>query len=1023
MCKRMRRALIFFGLIIYSICLNAQIPSTQGTEFWLTFMWNYQNSATTRLILSAKNATTGTVSNPNTSWSTNFSIPAHGRVEVTIPNAQCYITSTEQILNKGILVQANDTISVYAANYYAYTFDATNVLPIQALGDEHIIATYNGMYSGSEFAIVATQNNTVIDITPSVATQGGHSANSTFTITLNRGQVYQVISSSATGDLSKSKVMARDCKKIAVFAGCRCTNIPNGCPYCDHIVEQTWPVFSWGKEFVVTGSLTRSQDRVRITASVNGTQVYRNGSLLTTLNAGNSYELTMTSSTPAIYISATQPVCVYLYIVGSSCGGSNGDPSSVWISPVEQRIQEVTFGTFSPGQTLKQYINVITPTAGKNSARLDGNSISSQFSTVPGNTTYSYARILISHGTHTITCDSGVVAHIYGLGTDESYAYSAGSSAANLKSKMFVNDVSSVDISALQEYCYGDSIFFKANVQMAYDSIIWEFGDGTIAGGDSIHHLYPTYGIYLVNMIIDRRSTNNKCGGFDTISTIVRILQNDTIIKDTICAGLQYNSNGFSLLSNNDTTISKKFATVWGCDSIVTLQLTVNPVYNINLTDKICQGDLYSKNGFTVDSKDSASGTYTYTQNLLTANGCDSTIVLSLTINPSYDIEIYDTTCQDLLPYTMYDFNVSLSGTYTKNLLTSKGCDSTVTLHLHVHPSKVTKLSASICQGSAYTLNGFNESTTGIFVQHLNTIHGCDSTVYLDLQVYPIDPIHIPVSICQGDSYQANNFSVSGYTPGHFSYTNYDISSIGCDSTTILDVTVLPLPQPNLGHDITICNSNQFPIVLNAGQFNDYHWSTGDTTQFISAYEEGTYAVTVGSGVGCTATDMIEIADKHLEVTIEQGIDFCEGYVTTLTAITDAPNILWSNGETDNTITIHDNGSYTVNVSNDHCSSTAHINIAECPFEIYVPNTFSPYVQDGINDFFSISGNTESIAQFKIYIYDRWGKLVFESDDVNFKWDGKVDGAYIPNHTFSWVIKLATTRNKKQVLKGHVNVL
>lgn len=843
--------------------LSAQIPTTQGVEFWLTFMYNNQSTATTNLILSAKNATTGTVSNPNMGWSTNFSIPAQGRVEVAIPNSYCYVTSSEYIENQGILVQASDTISCYAANYYAFTFDATNILPTPALGDEHLISTYDGVYGGSEFAIVATQNGTVVDITPSVYTKGGHSANTTFSVTLNRGQVYQVISSSETGDLSGSKVVARDCKKIAVFSGCRCTNIPYGCGYCDHIVDQTWPVYSWGKEFVVTESLTRSSDRVRVTASVNNTQVYRDGYLLTTLNAGKSYEFTITSSEKVTYISASQPVAVYLYIIGSACGGSNGDPSMVWISPIEQRIQEVTFGTFSPGQTLTQYVNIITPTLGLPSMTLDGTNIAGQFSTVPYAPQYSYARLSVVHGTHTLQCDSGVVAHIYGLGTDESYAYSAGSSAANLKSKLYVNDVSSVEISALQEYCYGDTVYFKGNVQMAYDSIIWEFGDGDSEVGDSCAHLYPTYGIYEVNMIIDRRSTSNNCGGFDTISSIVKILKNDTTIHESICYGFSYEDNGFSIVGTHDTLITQVFSTVWGCDSVI----------------------------------------------------------------------------------------------------------------------------------------------------------------HLDLKVFPIDPIHIPATICLNETYDQNNFNVTGDQLGFYTYTHYDKSSWGCDSITILDLTVVPIPEPHLGNDIVICNTNKYPVILTPGVFDHYVWSTGDTTPSISVYNVGYYTVTVSSSNGCTRSDDVEISEHPVDVEIVQGPDFCDDFVTTLTAETNASTIKWSTGETEEQITTHKSGGYTVTVSNGYCQSTAHINIDECPFNIYLPNTITPYVGDGMNDYFSLAGNKNFIQDFAIYIYDRWEKLVFQSNDIEFKWDGTVEGKIIPNQTFSYVIRLSTLLNKKYVFKGHVNVL
>ncbi len=918
----MKKLHIFFLLcifIIFPFVSKSQIQSTEGVDFWTTFLYNHSSSSQTTLIISAQRACTGTIQNPNTGWSTTFSVPAQGRTQVTIPNAQAYCTSSATTDNKGIHITATDTISLYASNFIDYTFDATGVLPTPALGNEYIIQTYTGTFNGANIAMIATENGTTLDITPTEATPG-HPANVTFSITLNRGQVFQMITAS-NGDLSGTHIVSRDCKKFAVLGGCRCTQVPNGSAYCDHIVEQMWPISSWGKEFIVTNSLQRTRDRVRVTASTNGTQVYRDGSLITTLNARGTYEFEISSSQPAFYVHSTQPIATYLYYTGSTYGGGYGDPSSVWISPIEQRISKITFGTFQPGQTLTQYINIVCPTAGVPLMRLDGANIASAFSIVPGNPAYSYARRSISHATHTLEGDSGFVAHIYGLGHDESYAFSCGSSAANLVNKLFVNNVASVDIQANQEYCMNDTIVFRAQVETNYDGIRWEFGDGITDTGEVVTHVYPTYGYYTVYMIIDRRSSDNNCGGFDTISTFVRILQNETFIYDSVCAGFPYNANGLNIPSaQHDTAVTTIFPSFWGCDSVVHVNLYVSPIDPYPVYDDICIGKIYDENGF-----------------------------------------------------------------------------------------NITADSVGLITDTLYLTSSLN----------------CDSTVILYLNVYPIDPIPISATICVGETYTDNGFNIFGGNVGIIKDTLHLTSSIGCDSTVILTLQVAPLPTINLGRDIVLCHENDFPVRLDAGSgLALYEWSTGATSQTITVPEVGTYSVTVTSYDNCVNSDEITIDLHHVDVTISQDPeDFCISHSAVLTANTEAPNILWNTGETTPTIMITKHGSYYVTVTDGFCEASARIGIKECPFNVYWPNAFTPYLNDGTNDYFQLHGEIQNIKEFEIHIYDRWGQLVFKADNVHFKWDGKVYGAWIPNHVFSYVMHVTTILGKKEVYKGTITVL
>ena len=95
-------------------------------------------------------------------------------------------------------------------------------------------------------------------------------------------------------------------------------------------------------------------------------------------------------------------------------------------------------------------------------------------------------------------------------------------------------------------------------------------------------------------------------------------------------------------------------------------------------------------------------------------------------------------------------------------------------------------ITAAICQGSAYTENGFNVSEAGVYTQNLQTINGCDSTVTLTLTVNPVYSFTIDATINQGETYHGNGFEVSEAG----TYTQNLQTVNGCDSVIVLNLTV-----------------------------------------------------------------------------------------------------------------------------------------------------------------------------------------------------------------------------------------
>lgn len=87
---------------------------------------------------------------------------------------------------------------------------------------------------------------------------------------------------------------------------------------------------------------------------------------------------------------------------------------------------------------------------------------------------------------------------------------------------------------------------------------------------------------------------------------------------------------------------------------------------------------------------------------------------------------------------------------------------------------------------------------------------------------------------------------------------------------------------------------------------------------------------------------------------------------------------------------------------------------------IYVPNSFTPN-GDGLNDYFFVQG--EAIQTFKMQVFNRWGDLVFESNDVNSGWDGRFGGALVPQGAYVYKLSASSVTGRRTTKEGTINVL
>ncbi|MBL8001738.1 MAG: hypothetical protein JNL05_07250, partial [Flavobacteriales bacterium] len=408
---------------------------TKGRTFWAGYMQNAYGAQELRLMIAGQSATSGTVSVPRTGWSTPFSVGANGVATVIVPVANEHIGS-EVISDKGILVQAQDSVTVTLASYQSFTTDAAQLLPLDALATTYRVQGYRGLsgfadFYKSELLVVATADDTEIEITPSVNTAGGRPAGVPFTITLDAGQSYQVQSALAALDVTGTTVRATaasgPCRPFAVFGGSMCANVPAGCPACDFIVEQMVPTDKWGMNFHTIPLAGVTSHTYRILADQPGTTVQIDGGAPIVLNAGQSH--LVNGATQPVCISADKPVSVAQLMEGFNCA-TGGDPSMIELVPDERITTNTVFQTVTSAQITQHGVSVVMPTAFSSTLLLDGAPVSAAlFQPFPACNGFSHAKVPVGIGTHRLTSANGFLAYAVGSGTGESYAYTLASKA------------------------------------------------------------------------------------------------------------------------------------------------------------------------------------------------------------------------------------------------------------------------------------------------------------------------------------------------------------------------------------------------------------------------------------------------------------------------------------------------------------------------------------------------------------------------------------------------------------------
>ncbi|MBC9932629.1 gliding motility-associated C-terminal domain-containing protein [Chitinophaga qingshengii] len=436
--------------------------SNRGTRFWVGYghhqFFTGDNSQQMVLYLNAKDSANVTVRVNGTSWVRTYHIPANKTITTEVMpkgGSNDARLLDEGWSDRGISIESDIPIVAYAHIYGSASSGATMLLPVGTYGYDYYALTSRQNYSTdtySWFYVMADYDNTTVEITPSVPTLTGRPANQTFTVTLNKGEVYQVLGALQSGsegyDVSGSHVRSivnsdGKCFPVAVFSGSSRTGI--GCDGSagssgDNIIQQNFPSQAWGKKYL-TAPTSIDDDAAsfmtniyRVLVKDTATVVKVNGIQLRGLINKRFYQY---QSNTADYIEASQPVMVAQYMSSSgSCDNTwgDGDPEMIYISPLEQGIKAVGLYRNTVESINTNYLTLIIPTGGLSSLRIDGTNLFDHTYAHPNLSGYTVVvkRWDAAAAQCNVVSDSAFTAITYGLGSVESYGYNAGTLVKNL---------------------------------------------------------------------------------------------------------------------------------------------------------------------------------------------------------------------------------------------------------------------------------------------------------------------------------------------------------------------------------------------------------------------------------------------------------------------------------------------------------------------------------------------------------------------------------------------------------------
>lgn len=819
-----RYVLLFAGILFLSLSLSAQQQkSNKGKEFWLGYGHNVLftqggNIQNLVLYLSAEAPANVTVSVNGTGWSQTVAVPAN-TVDITVNIPKTGVNDarimSEGLFTRGIHIVSDTPIVVYAHQQGSVSSGATMLMPVETYGYTYYslnftqLSNYPDSYSW--FFVLASADNTRIQITPSANTEGGWLAGQTYTVNLNKGEGYNVFGKKTgtfTGeDLSGSKIVSvpgadGSCHPVAVFSGSSRNIICSQGNGGEVMQQQIFPANAWGTRYLTYHTVMNPNGDIsgpflnyyRVAVRKPGTIVKRNGVPLTGLINNFYYEFTSDSGD---YIEADAPILVAQYAVSyNQCVGAIepplGDPEMLYLSPMEQGVKSARFYATRKEAIDITFINIIIPQTGLASLRIDGTAPNAaEWIPHPADPGYVVVvrRFLGAPVQHSISSDSSFIASVYGAGFYESYGYNMGTMVNDLNSICSYRNV--LNSTGLTDTMTCPNSPFRLTLQLAYkaSSIHWRLSQ--------VPGLNPNTDSLIINPVpVDSAIIHGR-------KYYTYTLQQDFTLTRTGIYDIPvaYTSPEIDACNQTDFT---------------NIRITVNegPKPDFSISDPACLNSLIqftgtsNNNGFSI-------------RDYLWRFADNST---ATTIN------------------TSKQFTAAGNQSVQYRLISSNGCIGDTTKTIVVHPNPMADFTingAPYCTGKPVTIQS---SLTGITQWNWDLGNGSSTSV--------------------------PSFTHQYNTTGNYTISLTTSNSAGCLSEPFTqNILIAATPQVNAGPDTTVRAGTAITLPATVSPAGNYQYTWTPTTYLSSGSVLNpdctpvlpvTYRLQVSSiSSGCTASDEV----------------------------------------------------------------------------------------------------------------------------------------------------------------------
>lgn len=418
--------------------------------------------------------------------------------------------------------------------------------------------------------------------------------------------------------------------------------------------------------------------------------------------------------------------------------------------------------------------------------------------------------------------------------------------------------------------------------------------------------------------------------------------------------------------------------TIRNCDSVLKLTLTINPLDTNRQTQSICQGKFYDFYSQVLYS----AGTYSH--KFTNRNGCDSLILMTLSLRDTSSKTIVRSLCSGQ-SFPFNNQNITQAGTYRDTLTNSVGCDSFITLRLGFGLLLYDTLRQTVCAGQVF--RGY--SSPGTHYETYKSSLGCDSILTIYLKHLPAtDYKTISHSKCGAFIYGSRTYTQND------SFTETIKNYLNCDSIVTKHFVYITEPQAKYLADKTIEFCEE---IMHRGQLKTTNFFAQDTIKSLefpycdSLYQPFYY----------------RRENRPILRPLTKQIDTVIKGETTSIRVSGAQNYRWTTGEQSPSIgpQITEDKTFEVTAwSLTDCEAKMQFNIyaIDQPL-IDFPTAFSPN-GDGLNDYFTPNTNGNIRIDY-FQIFNRWGEKVYEHSPLSKGWDGNYLGKPAANGVYTYTLR------------------